>query len=276
MNYQDFTFWFRRISEDRFAVIDRESKETVGVIVDTEYLYLQPEKDDEMTHRIGRDFSIYKGRPEYCVGLKMMSDGLDTLKEFYVTLITGVIMIRAELAGLDPDSETVTKSIAKVVDMLNSSDFFTAPASTRFHESFPGGLLYHTMKVYNQIVDLHKLEKFKNVVYMSMTLVALVHDWCKIGLYKPYKRNVKNNETGRWEQVDAYERGFTYFTHGHQSLDVAQRFFKLTTEEKLAITHHMGHWYCHPAEENALQKSNEDFPLVLMIQFADSLAITNY
>lgn len=283
MKYSDFTYWFKKKSRSTWIVLNKATHENVGTLHynhDTDDVSVLGKESnhisEEFEYRIAVDFDSFRERPEYHVGSELGSESLETMKQQYQDLISGCIMIRAEEAGVDPDSEIVQGKINKVLDMLSKSDFYTAPASTRFHESYPSGLLFHTIKVYNQMIDLHNLVKFANVDYCGMTLVALVHDWCKIGLYTPYKRNVKNKDTGRWEEVDAYERGFTYFTHGHQSLEIARSYFKFTNEEKLAITHHMGHWYCHPSEENALQKSNEQFPLVHMIQFADSLSITNY
>lgn len=280
--YKKFNYWFIRRSENEFDVLSKANNmEVVGWVIDN-YTHSDFTSDDIHNDVVATDveteFELYRGRMEYAVGKKIMLskttiDAID-LSDKYKQLILGCFMIRAQRAGKDPEDAIAIGK--KAITWLDSTDFFIAPASTRFHESFSSGLLYHTLNVYNQIVDLHRLAKFSNVTYDSACLVALVHDWCKINLYTPYQRNVKNNETGKWESVIAYNRGNTEFPHGQQSLELARCFFKFDTAEKLAITHHMGHWYTHPAEENSLQAANERYPLVLMLQFADSLAITSY
>lgn len=282
MRYLGFSYWFIRRSENEFDVVSKNNNmDVVGWLVDNGPS-CEFNSDNVHTGVVATDveseFELYRNRPEYAVGKKIQLNdtSIDTgaLSDNYRQLISGCFMIRAQRAGKDPDDAMDIGK--KAIVWLDRTDFFVAPASTRFHESFESGLLYHTLKVYNQIIDLHRLTKFSAVTYDSACLVALVHDWCKINLYTPYQRNVKNNETGKWEAVTAYNRGTTEFPHGQQSLELARCFFRFDVAEKLAIVHHMGHWYTHPAEENSLQTANERYPLVLMLQFADSLAITSY
>lgn len=162
---------------------------------------------------------------------------------------------------------------------VESTDFFTAPASTRFHGSFEGGLLEHHLDVYNECVDLINLPKFKDTVNSySAYLAALVHDFCKIGLYSTYMRNVKNEETGRWEKVQAYQYDKPQypFGHGASSMYIIQQFMHLTREEALAIRWHMGEYNACQNEMSELQEARDNYPLVLLIQTADRLSIVNY
>lgn len=166
----------------------------------------------------------------------------------------------------------------RLMSWMSLTDFFTAPASTRFHGSFEGGLCEHHIDVYNETVDLLTLDKFKDVNPVSAYLVALVHDFCKIGVYESYMRNVKNEETGRWEQVQAfrYDKPQYPFGHGVTSMYLISQFIRLTREEALAIRWHMGSWRCVRDEFSELQDANERYPLVLLLQFADQLSITGY
>lgn len=166
----------------------------------------------------------------------------------------------------------------RLMSWMSLTDFFTAPASTRFHGSFEGGLCEHHIDVYNETVDLLTLNKFKDVNPVSAYLVALVHDFCKIGVYESYMRNVKNEETGRWEQVQAfrYDKPQYPFGHGVTSMYLISQFIRLTREEALAIRWHMGSWRCVRDEFSELQDANERYPLVLLLQFADQLSITGY
>ena len=158
------------------------------------------------------------------------------------------------------------------------TDFFNGPASTRFHGSFEGGLCEHHIDVYNETVDLIKLDKFKDVDPVSAYLVALVHDFCKIGLYTPYMRNVKNDETGQWEQVLAfkYDKPQYPFGHGVASMYLASQFIRLTREEALAIRWHMSEYNCCENELSELQEARDRYPLVLLLQTADRMSITGY
>lgn len=165
-----------------------------------------------------------------------------------------------------------------IVQWLRTTDFYSAPASTQFHEAYAGGLVHHTLKVVAEIIELCKLPKFASVDITSAVLAALCHDWCKINMYEAYQRNVKNDE-GKWEQVTAYRRNpqGVPLGHGTTSMFLLTRFSnKVTTDEALAIRWHMGRWYACDSELNELQSANENCPLVHLLQFADQLAITSY
>ena len=204
-----------------------------------------------------------------------LTTSVDELKSVYEKLIRTCIKMRLLSRGYSEDGP-YDKISDNLISWLKGTDFYDAPASTRFHEAFKHGLLVHTLNVYNNICDLWKLDKFHDVDIYSAALVALVHDWCKIGLYEVYQKNVKEN--GTWKQVDAFKRNSPSYPlgHGETSMFLADRFCKLTPEEATAIRWHMGKWYCHDAVDNDLQTANETFPLVHMLQFADQLSITNY
>ena len=200
---------------------------------------------------------------------------VNVLKQNYDKLIKTCMKMRLLSRGYD-NIDMIYSIVDRMLNWLRSTDFYDAPASTRYHESYKHGLLAHTLNVYNNMCDLWKLDKFHDVDIYSAALVALVHDWCKIGLYEVYQKNVKEN--GTWKQVDAFKRNSPSYPlgHGETSMFLADRFCKLTPEEATAIRWHMGKWYCHDALDNDLQTANETFPLVHMLQFADQLSITNY
>ena len=97
----------------------------------------------------------------------------------------------------------------KLLDYLQKSDFFVAPASARFHNSFEGGLLEHSLNVYDALVGYLNSPRAKetngfNYSDESIAIVSLLHDLCKIGVYKKGFRNVKD-EKGTWQRVDTFE-----------------------------------------------------------------------
>lgn len=198
-------------------------------------------------------------------------------KEFYAGLIKDILVCRAEKNGKDPTG--FQEHIDKVLDWIESSDFYECPASTRYHDASPQGLLYHTLRVYNQMLDIIKLPKFTSVDLDSAALCCLVHDWCKIGMYEKYQKNVKDDNTGKWHKEDAYKYKETKpcaLGHGVSSMFIASQHFKLTEDECLAIRWHMGAWQVTPQEMPDLRQANEKSPLVHLVQFSDQLAIVDY
>lgn len=229
---------------------------------------------------ICKDWEIFRTRPEYQLG-KIDRTNLDTLQDSYEANLIACAFIRAnkDTPGRFPDT-TIWKTIFKCIDWLRTTDMYTCPASTQYHDSVPGGLVSHTLNVVERTLDLLKAEPFNSQVRVEdAVLVALVHDWCKIGLYDPYTKNVKNEETGVWEKVPAYrynsDRSFC-LGHGVSSMYLAMKFFKLSMEEAAAIRHHMGRWNCPDSEVNELQQANRMFPIVHLLQFADQLSIVRY
>lgn len=127
----------------------------------------------------------------------------------------------------------------KLLDWLQTTDFFTAPASTKYHCACENGLLMHSLNVYKVMMNKHFKEGEDSKE--SFAVSALLHDICKIQFYKTLKRNVKNESTGIWEQIPYYavEDAFPY-GHGEKSVFLIERFMKLKTPEAMAIRWHMG------------------------------------
>jgi hypothetical protein len=97
----------------------------------------------------------------------------------------------------------------KLLEFLERSDFFTAPSSTRFHGSYEGGLVQHSLNVYHCLKDYLSRPRTKELYGMdyseeTIALVALLHDICKVNFYTVEMRNKKNDETGQWEKVPFY------------------------------------------------------------------------
>ena len=120
--------------------------------------------------------------------------------------------------------------------MEEKTDFFTAPASTKFHGSYEGGLLEHSMKVY----EILKYKVEHNVIDLkvpeeAVILVPLLHDICKVNFYKVDYRNAKN-ALGEWEKVPYYTVDDQIpYGHGEKSVMMLTEYIKLTPEEKYAI-----------------------------------------
>lgn len=159
------------------------------------------------------------------------------------------------------------------LDYLESSnsDFFTAPASTRFHGDYSGGLVEHSLNVYYCLKDYLNRNRVKeeyglNYTDETIALVSLLHDVCKINVYKTSTRNKKIN--GEWQQVPFYEFDDQIpYGHGEKSVYMITPFIKLTREEAFAIRYHMGFSGSDPV--NNVGKSFEMFPLAFALSTAD-------
>lgn len=132
----------------------------------------------------------------------------------------------------------------KLLEWMINTDFFTAPASTKFHSAYPGGLGEHSVKAYKRFLRKIKFEfgeNYKDVISdESIAIIGLLHDVCKINFYKEDFRNTKD-ENGNWIKVPYYtvEDKLPY-GHGEKSVYILGGFIKLTREEAMAINWHMG------------------------------------
>lgn len=161
----------------------------------------------------------------------------------------------------------------KLLEYLESSasDFFEAPASTRFHGSYEGGLCEHSLNVYHCLNDYIKRERVSELYGLQVTdesaaIVSLLHDLCKIKCYKKGTRNVKQN--GAWVQVPMYEYDEEFpYGHGEKSVYIASGFMRLTREEAIAIRYHMG--FSTTDEVRNVSDAFERFPLSFALSVAD-------
>ncbi len=171
--------------------------------------------------------------------------------------------------------ENITRDGADaLLDYLeHKSDFFTAPASTRFHGAYAGGLCEHSINVYDCLSDYlqrSRVEELYGLEYSPETvaIVALLHDLCKVGCYKPGTRNVKNEATGQWEKVPT----FTFddplpYGHGEKSVYIISGFMRLSREEAMAIRWHMG--FSGNEDKNMVGRALEKYPLAFALSVAD-------
>ena len=156
----------------------------------------------------------------------------------------------------------------------HKSDFFTAPASARFHGSYAGGLCQHSVNVFRCLEDYLSRPRVREVYQLdsypmeSVAIVALLHDLCKIGCYKAGTRNVKNETTGQWEKVPTFffEDKIPY-GHGEKSVYIISGFLRLTREEAMAIRWHMG--FSGTEDNRLVGQAFQQFPLAFALATAD-------
>lgn len=172
--------------------------------------------------------------------------------------------------------------------LTEETDYFTAPASSKYHSNYDGGLVVHSWFVYQAFDRL-----FPDVAHERDTdiiLICFLHDLCKTNFYKPYYRNVKEYDQKKWPKdikdknikydalgkfVWMQEKGYIindYFPYGHgeKSVRLIERHMILPDDMAMAIRYHMGPW--QESDKNNVSKVFEQYPLAYMLHVADGYA----
>ncbi|MEG0763029.1 MAG: hydrolase [Oscillospiraceae bacterium] len=155
-----------------------------------------------------------------------------------------------------------------LLEWLATTDFFVAPASTRFHGACESGLVMHSINVYKVLRERY-FEAGDSEE--SFALTALLHDLCKANFYKSGFRNMKNEVTGQWEKIPTYnvEDAFPY-GHGEKSVYLIERFVRLKTPEAVAIRWHMGGFDdAVRGGSYAISEAYDTYPLAVKLHLAD-------
>ena len=183
-----------------------------------------------------------------------------------------------------------------LLDWLKRSDFFTAPASTKYHGAHEGGLLEHSLNVYDcllgELSSMGMADKYSNE---TVAIVSLLHDVCKIGLYVSEPKNqktydlekvaaardgkpwtVKHDSLGDfiWETVRGYKADDQLpYGHGEKSVYIVSGFMKLTRDEAMAIRWHRGFTdNDFRGGGQSVGKAFEMYPLAVLTHLADMKA----
>jgi len=192
--------------------------------------------------------------------------------------------IQENIARFEAELAKVNRpGMDKLLAYIRKSDFYKAPASTKYHLSCEGGLLQHSLNVLDALLgillptpdgEFSYLAAGKRVATIpqdSVIIIALLHDICKTYFYATSWRNAKNEQTGKWEKVP-------YFTvkdrmplgHGDKSVMIIKQYIDLTTPEMYAIWHHMG--FTENADFQTLTNAIDQFPIIWAMHTADMMA----
>lgn len=160
-----------------------------------------------------------------------------------------------------------------LIAWIEGSDFFTAPASTRFHGNYEGGLCEHSLNVYDCLTALAERYPEYACPPESIALCALTHDLCKCRVYVRGTRNRKNAD-GKWEQYHTWEFNEVFpGGHGEKSAFIVQQFIKLLPEEYLAIRWHMGGFDAAvKGGDRSTTAAYEKYKICAMLHLADAEA----
>lgn len=164
----------------------------------------------------------------------------------------------------------------KLLAWLETTDFYTAPASTKYHLARPGGLVEHSINVHRRLSELYIEENFEGMdesKLESLAIIGLLHDVCKADFYTMEFRNRKNDQ-GSWEQYPVYTvTDKLPYGHGEKSVYIISSFMKLTREEAMAIRWHMGGFDDSvKGGSYSLAEAFRQYPLALLTHLADMQA----
>lgn len=202
----------------------------------------------------------------------LTTEQISNNKEEFLTLIKSI-----KRDGMDTD---------KLVNKLEKSDFFTAPASTKYHCAYEGGLCEHSLNVYYNLVKLCNRQDLDEECYNEDTLkiVALLHDISKMNIYEKTAKNEKvyckdgdkydNLGNYKWVTSLGYkikEEKFVFGSHEMTSEYIVRQFIPLTVVESVAILHHMGGMHYDSAQDNIGEVFNQ-YHLALMLHIADMVS----
>jgi hypothetical protein len=164
----------------------------------------------------------------------------------------------------------------KLISWLETTDFFTCPASTKFHSNVEGGLCLHSLNVYKRLKQLAKLQfgdNYQNVVSdESLAIMGLFHDLCKVNTYKVEYRNVKVD--GNWIQQPYFSvQDDLPYGHGEKSVYMLSGFIKLTREEAVAINWHMSGFDVRVKGGSfSLSDAYYKYPVAVLLAMADMMS----
>ena len=179
---------------------------------------------------------------------------------------------------------TGRENIDYVIEDLEALGFFEAPASKNNHHNYAGGLLEHSLNVYDMAVKVRDLivaerpQLAAKLTDGSLAIAALLHDVCKSNIYRKATRSERNPATGQWESRETYNIDYSAFPAGHgekSAIMLLQSGLEMTDDEVLAIRWHMGGWdipFQSSEMTASIREAGNRFPLVTVIQIADTLA----
>lgn len=176
--------------------------------------------------------------------------------------------------------DTGRENIDYVIEDLDAWGFFTAPASSQGHGAYPGGLLEHSLNVYDAAMEARQAmltlrpDLEEDLSPESIAIAALLHDVCKADFYRLVKKK-RRNEVGQYEDFEQYEIHDENFPVGHGEKSVIlllQSGLDLKDDEIYAIRWHMGPWNLSRDDEKFYRQAGRATPLQPLIHAADTLA----
>lgn len=203
----------------------------------------------------------------------LTKEAIEANKEEFIQLVRSIKREGCDIEGL--------------IKKLEASDFFTAPASTRFHGAYEGGLCDHSLSVYHNMCSLVKSKHLEEEISEdTVKIVTLLHDFSKMNLYKRDYRNKKvyceegsKHDAGgnfEWVVEESYstaplEERFIYGNHEETSEFMIRQYIPLEYKESAAIlSHHGGMSY--DSSKADISPIYDRYPVALLLHLADMLS----
>lgn len=178
-------------------------------------------------------------------------------------------------------------NIEGLINKLETSDFFYAPASTKYHNCFTGGLADHSLNVYYNLKSMVKSKGFEGQIpEESIIICSILHDFSKINFYEKSIRNKKvyTPQGSKHDNLGAYDwvseecysvkpeaERFSYGNHEETSEFMVRSFIPLTLEESIAIlNHHGGMGY--DSSKTGFSNLYNKYPLACLLHLADMMS----
>jgi hypothetical protein len=170
-----------------------------------------------------------------------------------------------------PSGDAIYKLLAY---LEKETDFYTAPASNRFHSAEASGLIRHSLLVTANGIKLATVMLQGKIDMYYLIIACLFHDFCKVNMYEVKTKNVKNEETGKWETAPYYSIRGDYLSYGHgiESMLRLNEYILMPDSWNHAIRWHMGAYDISPMDKYALEKALAKYKEVLFLQTADMQA----
>ena len=227
-----------------------------------------------MQQRLALARTLYV-KPKYL----LMDEPLSALGHQHNKGVVNMDVMNVEIANLDDLKKRFVEICATInrpgmedlMAWLERSDFYTAPASTRFHGNYTGGLLEHSLNVYDKLSGFVARYPELEISPETVAVTALFHDLTKVNYYTVSSRNVKDDVTGAWHKEPFYKTEDRLpLGHGEKSVIILQSFIKLTRDEIVAIRWHMGSFDCAvKGGDYGMGNAFETYPLAVMTHLAD-------
>lgn len=166
---------------------------------------------------------------------------------------------------------TKRNGIENIINWLDETDFKFAPASTKYHNDYRGGLLQHSLNVYYCMYDFNFLLEFFGLTQDTIIITSLLHDVCKVEFYETTTRNVKN-ENGDWVKVPYYTvNEKRAWGHAQKSvIELQKHGLQLTDVEITMILNHMG--FSETENIHRVSLSFSQCPQSIVLYYADLMA----
>lgn len=208
--------------------------------------------------------------------MKLTKEQIESNKQEFLGLLTSIKESRPN-ANWDA-----------LVKKLEGSDFFYAPASTKYHAACEGGLCQHSLNVYRNLCELVAMKGYDDIIAEdSIIIVSLLHDLGKMNFYQQTTKNVKkysefgaksdNKGNFDWVTEESYmvipddDRDFIIGSHEVTCEYMVSCFIKLKPEESAAILHHHGGLGYDSSPQTA-PKVMAKYKLACLLHLADMLA----